>query len=181
MSFMRLPIGLSIIVFLSSGCSPLQDQEASPSDSHQSMAEISILGKTDEETGRAGHGPAVDSTRRADLTQSMPVAFRGHWRENDLSRDPTHEDCNQTSQSNRNFGKVLTINAEGYSLFEDGGRIIDVHGRSEHMIDATFDTTYADTPTRARKDFALRSDGSLAVNRDDEDGRPDVTEYLRCP
>ncbi len=110
----------------------------------------------------------------------MPQAVRGQWRENDLGRVPTSEDCNQTSQSNRNFGKVLTINAGGYSAFEDWGRIIEVHNQTGNMIDATFDTTYADTRTSARKDFALQPDGSLTVNNDDGDGRLDVTEYLRC-
>lgn len=110
----------------------------------------------------------------------MPEALRGQWRKNDLGRDPTPEDCDQTSQSNTNFGKVLTVTARGYSLFEDGGRIIDVHRRSDRTILATFDTTYADTPTRARRSFALGPQGALTVRDDPDTGRSDVTEYLRC-
>ena len=134
-------------------------------------------------TDSAGSEPddAVEEPAEDEVAQTMPRAVRGQWRENDLGRDPTREDCNQTSSTNRNFGKVLTVRADGYSLFESGGRIIEVHNRTDAMIDATFDTTYADTPTTARKDFALQPGGSLAVNDDDGDGRLSVTEYLRCP
>lgn len=127
--------------------------------------------------------PTLPETATVSMASAgtMPEAVRGQWRENDLGRDPTREDCDQTSQSNNNFGKVLTINARGYSLFEDGGRIIEIYSRTDDSIDATFDTTYADTPTQARRSFALQSQGRLAVKDVQGDGRLDASEYLRCP
>ncbi|MBX7496944.1 hypothetical protein K3172_13865 [Qipengyuania sp. 6B39] len=115
------------------------------------------------------------------LASTMPAALHGAWRQDDLGRPPTAEDCNQTSSTNRNFGKVLTVRETGYSNFETGGRIMEVHARTDDMIDATFDTTYADTPTSERRDFALQADGTLAVNADDGDGAMNVTQYRRCP
>jgi hypothetical protein len=76
---------------------------------------------------------------------------------------------------------VLNVNAGGYSLLEDGKRIVNVHSRTDNIIEATFDTTYADTPTRARQKFALKSNGSLAVKTDAGTGRADVSVNLRCP
>ncbi len=111
----------------------------------------------------------------------MPASLRGEWREDDLGRTPTLENCDQTSSTNGNFGKVLTVRPEGYNLFESAGTIMQMHDRSRTMIDATFDTTYADTSTQARREFALRSDGTLLVNDDDGDGRLSVTQYVRCP
>lgn len=137
-----------------------------------------------EPDGGIGDGAAPLPGAAADEQEasaaSMPAALRGQWREDDLGRAPTREDCNQTSSTNRNFGKVLTVREDGYSLFETGGRIMEVHSRTDTMIDATFDTTYADTPTRARRDFALQPGGTLAVNDDDGDGRLSVTQYRRC-
>ncbi len=140
-----------------------------------------------EPDGGIGDGaPPPDGTARQPddsdtLAATMPQTLRGQWREDDLGRAPRAEDCNQTSQSNRNFGKVLTVRADGYSLFESGGRIMTVHQRTDTMVDATFDTTYADTPTSARQDFAIQADGTLAVNDDDGDGTPSVTQYRPCP
>ena len=114
------------------------------------------------------------------MAATMPTSLRGEWREDDLGRTPTLEDCNQTSPTNRNFGKVLTVRPEGYNLFESAGIIMQIHDRSRNMIDATFDTTYADISTQARREFALRSNGTLLVN-DDADGRLSVTRYVRCP
>lgn len=136
-----------------------------------------------ESDGGIGDGapPLDDAAQQAgSLAANMPQAMRGQWREDDLGRAPTAEDCNQTSQSNRNFGKVLTVRANGYDLFESGGRIVTVNQRTDIMIDATFDTTYADTPTSARQDFALQTDGTLAVNDDDGDGILSVTQYRPC-
>lgn len=122
-----------------------------------------------------------DETRDDGLTATIPQAVRGEWREDDLGRAPTTEDCNQTSQSNRNFGKVLTVRADGYSLFEESGEITEVHNRTDTMIDATFDVTVGPGTSQARKDIALQPGGSLAVNHDDGDGRLDVVQYRRCP
>lgn len=178
---MRVLLSLSVLVVLVGGCSQTGDPETSRSGTPELPTGISESGETDAEPGRLAAPPTSAASERAILTRSMPEAVRGQWRENDLARAPLTEDCNQTSQSNKNFGKVLSINADGYTLFEDGGQIIDVHSRTDTMIDATFDTTYADTPTRARRNFTLQPSGSLVVHDDEEDWRHQVTEYVRCP
>lgn len=176
---MRLTLGLSMISVVT-GCSPAGEQDPTAASTGPMAAEtLTTVGERNK-TRRAVSAPAATSTERTAFASTMPEVMRGQWRENDLGRYPTREDCNQTSQSNSNFGKVLTVSARGYSVFENGGRIIDVHSRTDNMIDATFDTTYADTPTRARENFALQSNGSLAVNSDDGDGQLDVIEYMRC-
>lgn len=174
---MRVFLSLPVIVAMLSCCAPTDEQEPAQTETPEQVAEA----PPSIDSAPAAKAPTSTSTDLSASESTMPQAVRGQWRENDLGRVPTHEDCNQTSQSNRNFGKVLTINSGGYSAFEDGGRIIEVHKRTGNMIDATFDTTYADTRTSARKDYALQSNGALAVNNDDGDGRLDVTEYLRCP
>lgn len=174
---MRVLLSLTIVVAMLGGCAPTGEQESGQTDTSQQVKEAT----PSIDAVPAEKATATTSTERGPSDSTMPLAVRGQWRQNDLGRVPTSEDCNQSSQSNRNFGKVLTINVRGYSFFEDGGRIIEVHSKTDAMIDATFDTTYADTPTSARKDFALQSDGSLAVNNDDGDGRLDVIEFLRCP
>lgn len=178
---MRLALGVSVIVLVVGGCSPGGGQDRRASDAEQTATEASGAAVPVEDMRRAAPTPSQASQASQTPPGTMPEAVRGQWRENDLGRDPTREDCNQTSQSNRNFGKVLTITAEGYSLFEEGGRIIAVHSRSDESIDATFDTTYADTPTRARRSVALQSKGALAVTDDYGGGRVDLTEYLPCP
>lgn len=168
---------LPIMLLASAACSDAIVDPAEPAPSETSLPVASDGG-----TG-GGTAPPSEAAERPTtaISPTMPAAIRGQWREDDLGRAPTLEDCDQTSSSNRNFGKVLTVRADGYSLFEDGGRIIEVHNRTDTMIDATFDTTYADTPTSARRDFALQPGGSLAVNDDNGDGSLAVTQYRRCP
>ena len=181
MSMMRVTVSLSVFALLIGGCSPTDEQDRATSDTQPMIPGASANVEPDGETRRTAPVPRPSSNEPTASPGTMPEAVRGQWRENDLGRDPTRDDCNQTSQSNNNFGKVLSVNAGGYSLFEDGGRIIDVHSRTDDSIDATFDTTYADTPTRARRSLALQSTGALAVKDDYGDGRSDLTEYLRCP
>ena len=135
-----------------------------------------------EPDGGIGDGatPLAEPTDER-ASRTMPAALRGQWREDDLGRDPTEEDCDQTSSTNQNFGKVLTVRADGYSLFEEGGEIAEVHNRSDRMIDATFAVPTPNGTTPRRKDFALQSDDTLAVNDDDGDGRMSVTQYRPCP
>lgn len=178
---MRVALSLSMIALLVGGCSPTDEQDRATSDTAPMGTGASTTVGSDGEMRRAAPTPAPISSEPTASPGTMPEVVRGQWRESDLGRDPTREDCDQTSQSNSNFGKVLTVNAGGYSLFEDGGRIIDVHSRTDNSIDATFDTTYADTPTRARRSLALQPTGALAVNDNYGDGRSDLTEYLRCP
>ncbi len=174
---MRLPISLSIIALAVGGCSPTGERDRDTIDTPP------VVTATPGAVAPADAAKAVTAPPTGEPTavaSTMPEALHGQWRKDDLDRQPTREDCNQTSQSNINFGKVLTVNATGYSLFEDGGRIIDVHGRTANRIEATFDTTYADTPTRARKAFVLRPNGSLVVDSDEGNGQPAPTAYLRC-
>lgn len=178
---MRVPLSLSIIALMLSGCSQIGEQEPAVAETSKLVADAARPVDPTGEANSAGYAPTSASTELETSGITMPQAIGGRWREDDLGRDPNGQDCDQTSQSQRNFGKVLSINARGYSAFEDGGRIIEVHNRTDNMIDATFDTTYADKPTSARKDFALQSNGSLAVSNDDGDGRLDMREYLRCP
>ena len=116
-----------------------------------------------------------------DLAFNMPQSLRGSWRVDDLDRAPTNEDCNQTSSSNRNIVKVLTIRKDGYVLFEEGGRLTTLHARSNNMIDATFDTTYADTPTQARVAFMVLPGGRMSVTDKDGSGQMVAAAYRRCP
>ena len=111
----------------------------------------------------------------------MPKRLRGVWHKDDLDRAPTKKDCDPSLRGTIDWDRLITVRKDGYGYFETGGRIMTVHRVSDTMIDATFDTTYADTPTSARKDFALQQDGTMAVNHDDGDGQLDVTQYRRCP
>ena len=169
------PAILATAMLALAACS--QDAQA-PVDS-----EVAPVNAQDDEQLSGGENSLADATNEGTTAQAqtIPESLRGQWREDDLGRAPTAEDCRQTSQTNRNFGKVLTVRADGYSLFESGGRIIEVHNRTDSMIDATFDTNYADTSTTARKDLALQPGGTLAVNNDDGDGIMDVVQYRRCP
>lgn len=178
---MRLLLSFSVFVVLVGGCSQTGDAEKSPSGTPELPTAISASAEPDAGSGRVDDPPPSATSDRSTSTMSMPNPVRGQWRQNDLARSPSTEDCNQTSQSNQNFGKVLSINADGYSLFEDGGRIVEVHSRTDTTIDATFDTTYADTPTRSRKDFTLQPSGFLVVRDNEKAERPQVTEYVRCP
>ena len=135
--------------------------------------------------GTAERAPRIPepapTARDADLPLRMPLLLRGAWRADDLDRAPTGDDCNQTAASNRNFGKVLTIREDGYNLFEDGGRLITVHARSNDMIDATFDTTYADTPTQARIAFTAGPADRLKLTGKDASAQVSARAYRRCP
>lgn len=176
---MRPIFHLSILALTVCGCSPTAVEERKVVEPTPPQAQAPA--KSAPEPGAPKAAPSPSPIIPAAVEKTMPQAMRGQWRVNDLRRAPTAEDCNQTSQTNQNFGKVLNITANGYSVFEEGGRPIEVHARSENRIDATFDTTYADTPTRARRNFALQSGGALAVNDEGDDGRSKVTQYRRCP
>lgn len=117
----------------------------------------------------------------ADLAQTMPRSLRGDWHRNDLGRAPDAADCDERLRGTIDWDRLITVRETGYSYFETGGRIVDVHARTDSMIDATFDTTYADTPTSERRNFALQPDGTLAVSHETGEGTTDVAEYRRCP
>ncbi|EDL49383.1 hypothetical protein [Erythrobacter sp. SD-21] len=125
--------------------------------------------------------PPLSETRNAPLAKTMPSAMHGDWHKDDLGRTPTPQDCDPRLRGNIDWDRLITVRDEGYSYFETGGRIMEVHARTDRMIDATFDTTYADTPTSERRDFALQPGGTLVVNADKGNGGMDVTRYIRCP
>ncbi|MXO87011.1 hypothetical protein GRI38_13335 [Altererythrobacter aurantiacus] len=173
--FLRLAAPLTLLAL--AACSPATEEALGDAEAGEEMIPV----EPDGGTGAGAPPLPTDTQAEAEeFAQTMPNAIRGTWREDNLGRAPTAEDCNQTSTTNRNFGKVLTIREDGYSLFETGGDIIEVHNRTDEMIDATFNTSYGDRPSRARKDFALQPGGTLAVNNDDGDGRLSVTQYRRC-
>ncbi len=160
-------LALSVAV---AGCSP--DPAASTDPSAEIAAPVA-----ETNVGPQARISAEDETQT--FPKTMPAALHGVWRQDDLGGAPTAEDCNQTSASNKNFGKVMTVRADGYSLFEDGGRIIETHNRTDETIDATFDTTYADTPTKARRNFVMQPAGTLVVT--DLGGTSPTVEYRPCP
>lgn len=125
--------------------------------------------------------PSVSESQNAPLAKTMPSAMHGDWHKDDLGRAPTAQDCDPRLRGTIDWDRLMTVRDEGYSYFETGGRIMEVHARTDRTIDATFDTTYADTPTSERRDFALEGGGTLAVDADNGDGGMDVTRYIRCP
>ena len=136
-----------------------------------------------EPNGGNGSGapPIPDASSAGQFERTMPVRLRGDWHSGDRGRAPTSVDCDPRLRGTIHWDRIITVNEGGYSYFETGGRIMEGHNRTGTFIDATFDTTYADEPTQARKDFALQNDGTMAVNDDDGDGRLSVRTYIRCP
>ncbi len=174
---------LASIMMTMTGCAP----ETASIDDNMAVADRSSSSRPSDtpDVPPAAPGQAATPAPAATppverLALDMPEALRGAWRADDLGRAPTANDCNQTSASNRNFGKVLTIRPNGYSLFEEGGRVIRVYARASDSIDAQFDTTYADTPTTARFAFALRAGERLAVTDKGGGDRMLNTVYRRC-
>ncbi len=114
----------------------------------------------------------------APLPLVMPDQLRGTWRETDVS-PITFDDCRIESGFERNFDRVITIRDDGFSLFETGGSLVEVHDVDATQIDATFDTTFADTPTQERLTFEVVEDATVLVrSRADEPGE---TRFVRCP
>lgn len=181
-------LALASIVLTMTACAP----ETAPTGDNSAVADRSGAGRPNEALDAAPSGPGRTAAPATpvitpaapapgeSLALGMPVALRGRWRVDDLGREPTGDDCNQTSTDNRNFGKVLTIRDNGYSLFEEGGRLIRVYARSDQTIDARFDTTYADTPTEARFAFVLRPGGRLGVTDKGGGGQMIKAAYRRC-
>jgi hypothetical protein len=89
------------------------------------------------------------------------------------------DECREETGYEQNFDKVLTIGADRFSYFETGGKLIEVNEQDESRIDATYDTTYADTPTQERLTFDAKEDGNVLIVRDET--RPGPIRYVRCP
>ncbi len=161
-------------------CSPSSDEPTPEDASTQESSPMPV-----EPDGGIGDGAGPpDASGEGDESGqagTMPSAMIGDWHINALDRAPTAQDCDDRLRGTVEYDRLITVRDGGYSYFETGGRIETVHRRTDSMIDATFDTTYADTPTSERRDFALQDNGTLAINIDDGDGTPEVTEYVRCP
>lgn len=113
------------------------------------------------------------------LSLTMPEGVRGKWRRSTGS-SVTAAQC--VDSANDNMGKILTIRADGFSRFEDGGRLIRVQERDSSRIRATFDTTYADTPTQGEFVFDAQDNGQTLIERQYGDGaQPGPIRYRRCP
>lgn len=145
-------------------------------------SEVLAEGAADNEVVQAQEASLADATESGPTAQAntMPAAMYGRWHQDTLGQAPTAADCDPESDATRDYDRLITVRETGYGYFETGGRIMEVHDRSDRMIDATFDTTYADTPTQARKDFSLQANGSLVVQ--DKGGQESETiRYQRCP
>jgi hypothetical protein len=121
----------------------------------------------------------ADVTAQPALPSSFPESLQGVWGEI-TGGSPTSDECRYDVNSFDNFGKVLTIRADGFDLFELGGRPLEVHERGENRFVATFDTTYGDTPTQDRLAFSV--DGGVLTLSGGERlvGSSDVS-YAACP
>jgi len=107
----------------------------------------------------------------------IPESIRGVWRQSEAA-SVTAAECDETNSPD-NIGKVLTINADWFSNFEDGGRLLEIYTSDGSSIDARYDTTYADTPTEDRLVFALQDGGAVLLVSDVT--QPGAVRYVRCP
>ncbi|MXO47436.1 hypothetical protein GRI69_04095 [Erythrobacter vulgaris] len=145
-------------------------------------SEVAAEGTADDADVQAQETSLADAAEEGPTAQvnTMPAAMLGRWHEDALGRAPTAADCDPESDATRDYDRLITVRETGYGYFETGGRIMEVHDRNDRMIDATFDTTYADTPTQARKDFSFQANGSLVV-QDDSGEESETIRYQRCP
>lgn len=107
----------------------------------------------------------------------IPEPVRGTWRESEAA-SVGFDDCRQELGFEQNFGKVLTIDAASFTVFEAGGTLRAIVEQDESRVDATFDTIDADTTRQQRLVFDAQDGGSVLIVRDD---RPGPTRYVRCP
>lgn len=113
------------------------------------------------------------------LSPTMPAGIRGKWRRS-TDASVTLAEC--VDSASTNMGLLLTIRSDGFSRFEDGGRLIRVHERDSNRIRATFDTTYADTPTQGEFLFEAQAAGQTLIERQYGDGAQlGILRYRRCP
>ena len=115
----------------------------------------------------------------APLPLVTPETLQGEWREVDGS-EITADDCRQGPDAAENFGRVLTVRESGFSIFETGGILLEVHEVSATRLDATYDTTSGDTPTQERLIFDAPGDGSV-LSLSSVDGSGPTVQYARCP
>ncbi len=136
-----------------------------------------------------GNGSGAVPPADATMEKSIPLAVRGKWREiiapvaGASGRDVQNVTAAQCVNSDsKNMGKILNIRADGFSFFEQGGRLLTVQERSASRIRATYDTTYADTPTRGDYVFDVQDGGKTLVMREyGDNARPGPIFYKKCP
>lgn len=129
------------------------------------------------ETQTAGiPAPAVTPAPAAEA--SFPLALRGKWREAE-GPAPTAAQCD--GNANPNMGKVMEVGDTRFSIFENGGTIIEVRSRHDGELRAVFDTTYADTPTSADLTFAVDPVARTLTVKDNGPGSHPAIIYKRCP
>ncbi|WP_370177583.1 hypothetical protein [Alteriqipengyuania sp.] len=121
---------------------------------------------------------ADDIEEPSAFARTFPTAIRGKWRETG-GAPVTAEQCD--NYKSENMGKVLHIRADSYSYFETGGRFMTVSDRSEGHIRGVFDTTYADTPSRAELAFRVDPVAKTLTVQNFDAGEQGRTLYRRCP
>ena len=140
--------------------------------------------ETGEQAGGLGSSASTPSsvvvTRDSPpLSLTMPAGIRGKWRR---STEASVIPAECVDSASANMGLILTIRSDGFSRFEDGGRLIRVHERDSGQIRATFDTTYADTPTQGEFLFKTQDNGQTLIERQYGYGaQPGILRYRRCP
>ncbi len=113
------------------------------------------------------------------LSLKMPEGIQGKWRR---STEASVAPAECVDSGSANMGLILTIRSDGFSRFEDGGRLIQVHERDSNRIRATFDTTYADTSTQGEFLFEAQNSGQVLIERQFGGGaQPGPLRYRRCP
>lgn len=121
--------------------------------------------------------PATRGSARLSLT--MPAEIQGKWRRS-TGASVTRAQC--VDAVSPNMGLILTIRPDGFSRFEEGGRLTRILERGPNRIRATFDTTYADTPTQGEFEFETQDNGQTLIERQFGDGaQPGILRYRRCP
>lgn len=123
--------------------------------------------------------PPTSAAPVTPVEASFPDIMRDTWRESE-GDSVTADECRTDNEAVENFGRVLTIRADGFGYFETGGLLLEAHERTEVRFEATFDTTYADTPTEDRLVFELGDGSDVLTVTDAADGAT-IGRYVRCP
>ena len=121
-------------------------------------------------------GVQRDRTASAPKPASFPVALRGEWRETD-GPVPTTAQCDRSDYGNA--GRILSVEAERFGYFEQGGRLLQVKERSAGRLRAVFDTSYAE-PDRDELVFVVDPVARTLTVTDMARG-PASRTFKRCP
>lgn len=119
---------------------------------------------------------ATGSTAPPSTSGTIPAALRGTWRESEAG-SVTAAECDDINDAS-NMGRVLEIRADGFSNFEEGGRLLAVYSSDDTSVDALFDTSYAE-PRQDRFTFEAQNGGNVLVVTSAD--LPGPVRYVRCP